>query len=76
MPTLVDEDVVQAFRADGLHVPLAEGAGLRRSDAGADDPAFFRRLSSVSVTLRLADDPLLLYSVLERGDVARTTDSA
>jgi hypothetical protein len=27
MPTLVDEDVVQAFRADGLHIPLGEGAG-------------------------------------------------
>jgi hypothetical protein len=35
-----------------------------------------RRLSSVSVTPRLADDPLLLCSVLECGDVARTTDSA
>jgi hypothetical protein len=32
MPTPVDEDVVQAFRADGLHEPLGEGVGLRRSD--------------------------------------------
>ncbi len=42
MPTPVDEDVVQAFRADGLHEPLGEGVGLRRSDAGTDDPDFFR----------------------------------
>jgi hypothetical protein len=42
MPTPADEDVVQAFRADGPHEPLREGIGLRRPDRGADDPDFFR----------------------------------
>ncbi len=42
MPTPVDEDVVQAFGADGPHEPLAEGIGLRRSDRGQDDPDVLR----------------------------------
>jgi len=41
MPTSVDEDVVQAFRADGPHEPLGEGVGPWRPDRGADDPDFF-----------------------------------
>jgi len=43
MPTPVDEDVVQAFRADGPYEPLGEGVAPWRPDRGADDPYFFRR---------------------------------
>jgi hypothetical protein len=42
MPTSVDEDVVQAFRADGPYEPLGEGVGPWRPDRGADDPYFVR----------------------------------
>jgi len=42
MPTSVDEDVVQAFRADGPYEPLGGGVGPWRPDRGADDPYFFR----------------------------------
>ena len=42
MPTTVDEDVVQAFGADGPHEPLGEGIGLRCSDRGSDDPEVLR----------------------------------
>src|SRR6266511_6298150 len=42
MPSSVDEDVVQALRADGPHEPLGEGVGPWRQDGGADDPDFFR----------------------------------
>jgi len=37
MPTSVDEDVVQAFRADGPYEPLGEGVGPWRPDRAADD---------------------------------------
>ena len=42
MPTSVDEDVVQALRADAPHEPLGEGIGPWRPDRGSDDPDFFR----------------------------------
>jgi hypothetical protein len=42
MPRSVDEDVVQAFRADGPYEPLGEGVGPWRPDRGADDPYLFR----------------------------------
>jgi hypothetical protein len=35
MPTFVDEDVVQAFRADGPHEPLGEGVGWRVQKLGS-----------------------------------------
>jgi hypothetical protein len=41
MPTPEDQDVVQAFRADGPHEPLGEGVGLRCPDRSADDLDFF-----------------------------------
>ncbi len=37
IPTPLNEDVVQAFGADGPYEPLGESVGLRRSDRGADD---------------------------------------
>lgn len=42
MPTPEDQDVVQAFRADGPYEPLGEGVGPWRPAGGADDLDFFR----------------------------------
>jgi hypothetical protein len=42
MAASVDQDVVEALRADGSDEPLGEGVGLWRPDRGADDPDFFR----------------------------------
>ena len=53
MPTSVDEDVVQAFRADGPYEPLGEGVGPWRPDRGADDPYLFRPEDLVERTREL-----------------------
>ena len=53
MPTSVDEDVVQALRADGPYEPLGEGVGPWRPDRCADDPYLFRREYLVERTREL-----------------------